>query len=453
MNNINNSNDYLQQRVDTLLENDYRNPYSRDKSRIVHSASFRRLQGKTQVFGSNESDFYRNRLTHSLEVAQISNGILEYITWQIKYGNQQQFKCYLEDFPQNSYILDAISLAHDLGHPPFGHTGEVALNYSMLKHSNYTQGFESNAQNLRICMRLGEYSPTNGFNLTRRVLLGLLKYPINYTHAINANLYKIENERDNTNIKKYNPPKFCAYEEECSWILEPFPEQDIAKFTSTIKSIDNKTHHKSIYKSLDCSIMELADDIAYGIHDLEDCIQLGIVNKSTWQEQVLQEYINNPQKYGNKEDLQLIFSLSDKLFYDQKGRKYAIGQLVNYFITNIYVIKQDVFITNILDLQVTLPLHIQQQLAYIKHFIVNCQINNMVFNSLNYKWQQMIIKLFNTIVENPKELLPNSDYKKYCINEDSRIICDYIAGMTNIYLNKIYQRIFLPNNGSIFDKI
>lgn len=114
-----------------------RNDYARDRARIIHSAFFRRLQGKTQVLGLGESDFYRTRLTHSLEVAQIAGGIVEYLQEKYHGSNESQFIP-----PQN--LIEAIGLAHDIGHPPFGHGGEVALNYVMRNNG----GFEGNAQTL-----------------------------------------------------------------------------------------------------------------------------------------------------------------------------------------------------------------------------------------------------------------------------------------------------------------
>lgn len=140
-----------------------RDDYSRDRARIIHSASFRRLQGKTQVLGLGESDFYRTRLTHSIEVAQIASGVADFL--RDKYKNDEDINKYIPT--QN--LIEAIALAHDIGHPPFGHGGEYALNYLMRDDG----GFEGNAQNIRICTKLGEYSDDNGLNLTRRHCLGL----------------------------------------------------------------------------------------------------------------------------------------------------------------------------------------------------------------------------------------------------------------------------------------
>lgn len=108
---------------------DTRNPYVRDRARMIHSASFRRLQAKTQVLGVGESDFYRTRLTHSLEVAQIGSGIVKHLRKTGKKNNE----IWGEYLPSES-LIETICLAHDIGHPPFGHGGEVALNFMMRNH-------------------------------------------------------------------------------------------------------------------------------------------------------------------------------------------------------------------------------------------------------------------------------------------------------------------------------
>lgn len=149
--------------------------YQRDRARIIHSAAFRRLQAKTQILGIGESDFYRTRLTHSLEVAQIGSGISEFL--HEKYDSNEAIKKWLPSLS----LIETIGLSHDLGHPPFGHGGEVALNYAMINEG----GFEGNGQTLRIITKLGEYSPNNGMDFTRRSILGIIKYPSPYSKTHN----------------------------------------------------------------------------------------------------------------------------------------------------------------------------------------------------------------------------------------------------------------------------
>ena len=155
--------------------------YQRDRARVIHSAAFRRLQTKTQVLGLGENDFYRTRLTHSLEVAQIGSAICERL--HEKYTTDELIRSWIPSLS----LIEAIGLSHDIGHPPFGHGGEVALNYSMIDSG----GFEGNGQTLRIVSRLAEYSPNHGMDLTRRTLLGLVKYPAPYSKVRNYNQKEI----------------------------------------------------------------------------------------------------------------------------------------------------------------------------------------------------------------------------------------------------------------------
>ena len=161
----------LQERInpETTQDKDWNSissdtPYQIDRARIIHSASFRRLQAKTQILGIGDSDFYRTRLTHSLEVAQLGFGITESLKAKFKFDEEK-----LDLLPSQNAI-ESICLAHDIGHPAFGHGGEVALNYCMINDG----GFEGNGQTLRIVTKLAEYTPNNGMNLTRRTLLGLI---------------------------------------------------------------------------------------------------------------------------------------------------------------------------------------------------------------------------------------------------------------------------------------
>lgn len=417
-----------------------RDEFSRDRARIIHSASFRRLQGKTQVLGLGESDFYRTRLTHSLEVAQIGSGIAEFL--KTKYPKRKDRKIFNLIPDQN--LIESIGLAHDLGHPPFGHGGEVALNYSMRNYS----GFEGNAQTLRICTKLGEYSEDQGLNLTRRTLLGLIKYPAFHDSVVNKDLYL----EDNINLDCYKPPK-CIYDcekEQLEWILEPFAQDDRRKYMDS-KPQDRK-HAKPMYKSFDSSIMELADDIAYGVHDLEDAIALRLVDESMWRQQVvdkLTDRLNNYPLASKIEDLtKLLFS------GENKTRKRAVGQLVNYFINKIEVIELNQFKHKLLDYQGKLDEKAREELDTLQDFVVKNVISTPEVQTLEYKGQQMIVKLFEAISNNPKRLLPKKHYDIYeKQGKNIRIISDYVAGTTDDYATRLYHKIFTPSSGSIFDRL
>ena len=316
----------------TNRQQDHRDPFQRDRARVLHSASFRRLQSKTQVMGSGQSDFYRTRLTHSLEAAQIGSGI----TAQLRYKYQ---KLSTELFPTSDSLIETICLAHDIGHPPFGHGGEVALNYMMRNHG----GFEGNGQTLRIVARLETFSEHYGMNLTRRTLLGLLKYP-QYINELLGSTTRAEI----TNFRQlksddWHPPKGLYQDDDdiVNWILEPLSTADRTLFQSinsqstsaqNVTSPQKNKHDKTRFKSLDCSIMELADDIAYGIHDLEDAIVTKVVNRNDFEREV----ITKLQQIDDAWLHEYSATLTDKLFSDEHHlQKDAIGGLVNYLITAI----------------------------------------------------------------------------------------------------------------------
>jgi len=411
----------------------------RDRARIIHSASFRRLQSKTQVLGIGESDFYRTRLTHSLEVAQIGSSICEKL--RETYATCED---YIKWIPSLSQI-EAIGLSHDIGHPPFGHGGEVALNFFMHEHG----GFEGNGQTLRIVSKLGEYSPNQGLDLTRRTLIGLLKYPV--LHKEVANYSKACSLSTKVNIDAFKPPK-CIHDDDLDildWLLKDLPIKDATLFRAT--TINDNGVRKSAHKSFDTSIMELADDISYGVHDLEDALALQLVTFRQWQDEVIK---NLPDSGENTISKELDF-YNTKLFSgSNKDRKHAISKLVGYFIPSIKMIEKEVFETPLLKYQVVMSNEASELLELLKKFVFKNVINRPEVQTLEYKGQQMILRLFEVLQENPKRLLPVSTYEQYkqSLNK-KRVICDYISGMTDNYATKLYHKLFSPQMGSIFDRL
>jgi len=422
-------------------DNFERDQYARDRARVIHSAYFRRLQGKTQVLGLGESDFYRTRLTHSLEVAQVSSGLTEYLN--VKYHSDYDV---ISNLP-GKYLVEAIALAHDIGHPPFGHGGEVALNYAMRADG----GFEGNAQTLRICTTLGEYASSSGLNLTRRTLLGVLKYPAVYESAVNYDVYG-GCAAAVSNIDSYKPPKciFNCDESALNWILFDLDEAAREKFKS-VESVSGK-HNKTIYKSFDCSVMEIADDIAYGVHDLEDAIALGLIDVKSWSKGVVDKIKASPGVYALS---QKIDEYTDQLFSgENRRRKKAIGSLVNYFITETSVVRRGIFSDSIVDLKALMSESSRSELDIFQSFVRAHVIFAPEVQTLEYKGQQMILKLFDAIANNPNRLLPLK-YRELYREADSqlRVICDYLSGTTDDYATRLYHKIFTPSSGSIFDKL
>jgi len=195
---------------------DERDVWEIDRARILHSAAFRRLQRKTQVFAPDDADFFRTRLTHSIEVAQIAKGIA------LRVG-------------ADPTLCEAASLAHDIGHPPFGHAGERVLNDCMAEHG----GFEGNAQNLRVLTRIEVKSAAyDGLNLTRATLDALLKYK-------------------------------CARSETASDKF--FYDEDLPLVDWTCQG------QRDLRTSFECQIMEWSDDVAYSVHDVEDGMWAGVI--------------------------------------------------------------------------------------------------------------------------------------------------------------------------------
>jgi len=424
-------------------QQDHRDPFQRDRARILHSAAFRRLQSKTQVMGSGQSDFYRTRLTHSLEAAQIGSGITAQL--RCKYPDLCQAL-----FPATDSLIEAICLAHDIGHPPFGHGGEVALHYMMRNHG----GFEGNGQTFRIVARLEPFSEHHGMNLSRRTLLGLMKYPQTLDQLNNsASHTKVDNFRQ-LKAEQWHPPKGLYLDDSdiIDWLLAPLSVADRELFQQI--NTREKTHSKTRFKSLDCSIMELADDIAYGIHDLEDAIVTGIVNQHDFESQVIEKLVMLDDTWLT----QYSQTLTSKLFSEQHHlQKDAIGGLVNYLITaieltNLNDVVNDVnFEENLLKYNATLPKTTMQVLQIFKDFVYNFVIKQTSIQRLEYRGQQIVMELFEALSSDPLRLLPNNSARRWQQaidnNENAhRVIADYVSGMTDEYATKLYQTLFVPNS-------
>ena len=423
-------------------KDDHRSPFQRDRARILHSAAFRRLQSKTQVMGSGQSDFYRTRLTHSLEAAQIGSGI----SAQLRIKDKA-----LSDalFPSEDTLIESLCLAHDIGHPPFGHGGEVALHYMMRDHG----GFEGNGQTLRIVSHLEPFSENNGMNLARRTLLGLIKYPNTLEQLTSSITPEIPASFRQLKASDWHPPK-GVYQDDLTtlnWILAPLSNSDKTLFQQ-IKTRANN-HSKTCFKSLDCSIMELADDIAYGIHDLEDAIVTGIVKRDDFEQHVIKKLQQIDDHYLH----QLSHTLASKLFSQKTyQQKEAIGGLVNYLITAITLVDLNntsdiAFEEPLLRYNAKPPKAAQQALQIFKDFVYDFVIKRTEIQHHEYRGQQIVMELFEALASDPLRLLPHNSMLRYQHAIDNglngyRVIADYVSGMTDDFATNLYQSLFMPNN-------
>ena len=393
---------------------DHRSPYQRDKARILHSAAFRRLQAKTQIMSIGENDFYRTRLTHSLEAAQIGSALVAQLKRKLAANP-------LAALLAPGDLMETLCLAHDLGHPPFGHGGETALNQQMQPFG----GFEGNGQTFRIVGKLEPYTADGGMDLTRRTLLGLLKYPV----------------LQPAQLQQYDRPVKAIYQLDSDlldWVLQPLSDRDRAWFqqTDTTKRVP-----KSLYKSLDASLMELADDIAYGVHDLEDAVVTGTVQPHHWQEELTQSRLCEPIRL-------LLQQTGQQLFNSQHYvRKAAIGTLVNQLVTAVQMIDLNPDISEpLLRYNACLPAPEQQLLTHLKQFIWRYVIRHPELQQNEFRGQRIVRALFDAFNSEPLRLLPANTQQRWCKLAEQglqqRAVSDYVAGMTDEYASRMVQRLY-----------
>src|ERR1035437_5362712 len=222
---------------------DYRTPFHIDRDRVVHTPTFRRLQNKTQVFWSGEYDFYRTRLTHSLEVAQIGKAICQWL-------KSRPAGPLAEDFFVDPDLVESVCLSHDLGPPPFGHAGERTLNHLMRGHG----GFEGNAQTLRLLTERIFSAKRSGMDPTRAFLDSILKYKSLWTEL--------------KTLSGSLPKNHFLYDFQHPWLDWALGSADFPVELTPGVARDG-------FKSIECQIMDWADDTAYSLNDLSDSVRAG----------------------------------------------------------------------------------------------------------------------------------------------------------------------------------
>ena len=350
-------------------EDKNRGVFQRDRDRIIHCGAFRRLEYKTQVFVNHEGDLFRTRLTHSLEVVQIARALAR-------------------NLELNEDLVEAISLAHDLGHTPFGHAGQDALNEFMKKHAPKSGGFEHNLQSLRIVDELEErYAEFNGLNLSFETRSGILKH------------CSLKNARELGDVGQ----RFIDKQQPC----------------------------------LEAQLANLADEIAYNNHDIDDGLRSGLITL----EQIREVAIFN-------EHYEAVLALYPKI----KGRRViseTIRRMINTLIVDLsqttadnihkHHVKtiQDVYKAPML---VAFSKDIRQKEDELKSFLMKNLYRHYKVMRMSSKASLVIKELFAAFLENPR-LLPN-DYQKKDEDKLVRSIADYIAGMTDRYAIKEHRRLF-----------
>ena len=356
-------------RIFKEVETRLRSPFQRDRDRIIHSAAFRRLQHKTQVFITTEGDHFRTRLTHSMEVSQISRNLA---------------KCLL----LNEDLCETLSLAHDLGHPPFGHAGENVLNDCM----NNFGGFDHNLQTLRIVSFLeNKYYKFYGLNLTAETLDGLIKH--------NGPVF---------NYKKFN--KIVG--------------EGIFK-----KKINLKTS-----PSLEAQVSSISDDIAYNNHDLEDGLRAGIFK--------FDDLINVP--------FVKIFVKKHKKKLKQHRREIVINHIIRDMINSMIldVVKNANYnlknlrpkkigdIYNLKSPAVDFSNEMKVNLEHIRFFLREKMYKNFnIVKNIN-KSEKIIRFLFKKLLNGGNRFLRKDLIIK---SSKERAISDYISGMTDRYAINLYR--------------
>ena len=362
-------------------ESQTRSMFQRDRDRIIHSSAFRRLKYKTQVFVYHEGDHYRTRLTHSLEVAQIARSLARALN-------------------VNEDIAEALALAHDLGHPPFGHAGEEALQEVMKPYG----GFDHNGHALRIVTKLeARYADFNGLNLSWETLEGLAKH---------------------------NGPLLFDSSD-----LETLPWA-IAEYNS---EQDLELHSQP---GIEAQIAALSDDIAYNTHDVDDGLRANFFS--------VKDLINQPvvgplikevnEKYPNLEQSRLIHETTRRM----------INQMVNDLLWETKCRLKKLKPKNALEIRsnknsiVSMSKEMEKSNEILKTFLLRKMYRHHRINRMTNKAKQVIQDLFNLFLSNT-EFMPMDWQKKVeSISETSkaRIVTDYIAGMTDRFALEEHRKQF-----------
>lgn len=402
-----------------------RTPFEQDRDRIIYSPAFRRLQNKTQVFLSGEYDFYRTRLTHSIEVSQIGRSLCNHLNRSSTLLGPEY--CIDQD------LVESVCLAHDIGHPSFGHAGEAVFNTMM--QENGTGGFEGNAQNLRILVDLFYRSGSewSGMKPTRAFLDGMLKYKTLF--------------RDSA--KKKHHFLYDQQQEVVDFVSGPRPFREELATEEELNT----------FKSVECQIMDWADDIAYSIHDIGDGIQAGFITVKG-----VRRWQNEHEDSLNIQEARFVDELCAAMLEDTHSR--FLGRLIGEFIRSTTLEERDNFMvahTNRYRYAVVRDQGQCQRCELLKKMAIELVFHTPQVHQLEYKGGHILRDLFGAFVEE----YVNKEKPDFCLlpphyadaisragrAKRFRIICDYISGMTDGFVVRTYKRLFDPDFGSIIDLV
>jgi len=400
-----------------------RTPFEQDRDRIIYSPAFRRLQSKTQVFLSGEFDFYRTRLTHSIEVSQIGRSIVNHL-------NRSSGELH-DGFHIDQDLVESICLAHDIGHPSFGHAGEQVLNELMRDWG----GFEGNAQNLRILADLfyRDKATWTGMKPTRAFLDGLLKYKTLF--------------RDSAQKRHH--------------FLYDF-QKDILDFVSpdvSFASLFDSEDALNGFKSLECRIMDWADDIAYSVHDLDDAIRAGFISVKK-----IRNWTDGQGDALDAEEMRFLDDLCGAVMDDSFGA--FLARRIGGFIHATTLVRRDNVLagqTNRYCYDIEVNPVARRLCDLMQRLAVALVFRTPQVHQLEYKGGMILRKVFTVFEDEyvtkgePSFRLLPEHYHLAILKHDGqgrrRMLCDYLSGMTDGFVIRTYKRLFDPGFGSIIDLI
>ena len=407
---------------------DFRTPFQIDRDRVLHTPSFRRLQNKTQVFWSGEYDFYRTRLTHSLEVAQIGRSICH---WLKSPGG-----LLAEDFYIDPDLVEAACLSHDLGHPPFGHAGERTLNHLMAPHG----GFEGNAQTLRLLTERIFSARRSGMDPSRAFLDAVLKYKSLWTELKAA---------------RGTPPEHhFLYDLQHSWLDWAMGGNDFPAEFPPGEARDS-------VKSIECQIMDWADDTAYSLNDLADSVRAGFLRM----ERIEEWAEKNGEATGEGTPLGELITAIRKRRVDP-----FVGSRIGRYIRSTELVPDSNFLSGathryrfrlVIDPVVKAESKLFKKLAFENVFL------SPQLKQLEHKGNHLLHGLWDVLEKRyvtggaidgqDFQLLPEDAASEISqaetVEKKARMVCVFLAVMTDGFAARMYKRLFTPVFGSIGDLI